>query len=37
MAALDLVNLSGLLPKVVQGVDFTNGVEVADTPAQDAA
>jgi len=25
------------LPKVVQGVTFRNGVEVADTPAQDAA
>ena len=37
MATPDLVDPSGLLPKVVQGVDFTNGVEVADTPAQDAA
>ena len=25
------------LPKVVQGVAFRNGAEVADTPAQDAA
>ena len=25
------------LPKVVQGVTFRNGVEIADTPAQDAA
>ena len=25
------------LPKVVQGVTFRNGVEVANTPAQDAA
>jgi len=25
------------LPKVVQGVIFRNGVEVTDTPAQDAA
>jgi len=25
------------LPKVVQGVRFTNGVEVTDTPAQNAA
>ena len=25
------------LPKVVQGVKFTNGVEVTDTPAQNAA
>jgi len=25
------------LPKVVQGVTFRNGVEVTDTPAQNAA
>ena len=25
------------LPKVVRGVTFRNGVEVTDTPAQDAA
>jgi hypothetical protein len=25
------------LPKVVQGVTFTNGVEVINTPAQNAA
>jgi len=25
------------LPKVVQGVTFTNGVEVTNTPAQNAA
>jgi putative transposase len=25
------------LPKVVQGVTFTNGVEVTETPAQNAA
>ena len=26
-----------LLPKVIQGVTFRDGVEVIDTPAQDAA
>jgi len=25
------------LPKIVQGVTFTNGIEVTDTPVQNAA
>ena len=31
------LNGENQLPKVVQGVTFRNGVEITDTPAQDAA